>query len=293
MRCMYTLALFLTVCFVSFAQGEVDPQSIGEVLPSEIEELPSPQAKRVVSLAPNITEIIFAIGKDELLVGRTDWCDFPPEAASVPSVGSITDSSIEMILSLAPDLVLSAPITPQGLRSLLETSGVKTIQFEAQEHYSDTYQLIQEIGDLLHASEEASILVEDMRTRTQRVLAENVELKRPRVYYVVGYGEGGDWTATGDTFMHQLIRLAGGDNIAAELSGWSISLEKLVSGDPDIIVLSEGEGILFSQSPIYSELRAVREGRVFEVNENLFLRQGPRLIDGLELLHSIFQDTSW
>lgn len=294
MRYFCILAVFLSICAPLLPQGGVDPHPVEGIPPrTQAEVSPQSQPTRVVSLAPNITEVIFALGKGTVLVGRTDWCNYPPEAKSIPSVGSITDSSVEVILSLSPDLVLSSPITSPEFNALLEASGVSTIHFEAQESYGDTYQLIQDVGRLLNATREASRLVEKMKERTQKVLAENIALNRPRVYYVVGYGEGGDWTATGETFIHQLLTMAGGDNIAVDLSGWSISLERIVAGDPDIVVLPKGAGKLFSQTPIYRELRAVREGRVVEVDEDLILRLGPRLVDGLERLHSIFRDTTW
>ena len=124
----------------------------------------------------------------------------------------------------------------------------------------------------------------EMRKRTETIQT------RPTVYYVVGFGEGGDWTAGGDTFIGQMIETAGGDNIAAEISGWSYSLETLVEKQPEIIVVPDWALESFISAPLYSELEAVQNGRVYGINEDIISRQGPRLIEGLEQLNAIFTD---
>ena len=112
------------------------------------------------------------------------------------------------------------------------------------------------------------------------------DVSRPRVYYVVGFGEAGDFTAGGDTFIGTIIEMAGGDNVAKDLQGWQYSLEKLIEQDPDIIICSKyydaKAGI--EQAQGYKDLRAVKEGRLLEIDNNLLDRQGPRLADGLEEL---------
>lgn len=244
---------------------------------------------RVVSLAPNMTEIIYAIGAGETLVGRTDWCDFPAGTADVMSVGSLQEPSIEAILALAPDLVIGSTHAPLETLDMIEQAGIRTLALVGHEEYVGVYDLINYTADALDAEEGGAALIADMKARSAMVEAATASISNsPRVYYVVGYGEGGDWTATGDTFIHKMLTLAGGTNIAAEAAGWSFSLEKLVEEDPDIIIVNKGLTAAFSASPIYSGLRAVKEGRVLEIDENTIVRQGPRLIDGLESLSSFF-----
>ena len=244
---------------------------------------------RIVSLGPNITELIFALGRGGSLVGRTDWCSYPSETAEVASVGSLREPSIEAILSLHPDLVIASTHAPMDVLDLLGEAGVNTAIYYGPDTYEGLYQVVHGTGEILGAEEEARGLTEDIRRRTDKVLSAVAALKsRPRVYFVVAFGEGGDWTATGDTFIHQMLTMAGGDNIASDSEGWSYSLEKLMVEDPDMIIINNGLGESFRNSPLYSELRAVREGRVFEVDENIIVRQGPRLIEGLETLSALF-----
>jgi iron complex transport system substrate-binding protein len=247
------------------------------------------EPKRIISLGPNMTEIIFALGKGDALAGRTDWCDYPAEAAAVPSVGSLQEPSVESILALQPDLVIASTHAPLELMALMEEAGVATAGFIGHETYEGVYDVIIKTGRVLGAGAAAETLVESMKERAARVSEAALNMSsRPRVYFVVGFAEGGDWTATGDTFIHQMITLAGGENIAADASGWSYSLERLIQEDPDLILMNRGMKDAFISTPLYRDLRAVKEGRVFEVDENIIVRQGPRLIDGLELLHRLF-----
>ncbi|MCK5734879.1 MAG: ABC transporter substrate-binding protein, partial [Spirochaetaceae bacterium] len=108
----------------------------------------------------------------------------------------------------------------------------------------------------------------------------------PRVYYVVGFGEGGDWTAGGDTFISQMITMAGGENIASDISGWSFSLEAIVEGDPDLILIPSWAESIFETTPVYSDLRAVKNGNIIVIDENSIVRQGPRLAEGFANLVS-------
>ena len=244
---------------------------------------------RIVSLGPNITEIIYALNRGDSLVGRTDWCDYPHEASTIPSVGGPKDPSLETILSLRPDLVIASTHAPLESLGIMEEAGLLTLVLYGPETYDGAYQVIETVGRILGADAAAAELLEEMRRRTAAVLTRAAALTdKPRVYYAVGFGEGGDWTATGDTFIHQMLTMAGGRNVAAGAAGWSFSLERLVLEDPDMIILNRGLANSFKRTPIYKELKAVKDGQIFEVDENTIVRQGPRLIDGLETLNALF-----
>ena len=220
-------------------------------------------------------------------MGRTDWCDYPSGVSTISSVGSLREPNAETILAMQPDLVIASTHAPLEKLQLLEDAGIPTLALYGPEEYNGVYQVIETMGKILGT--DATELLEDMRGRTAEVLARAAKLtSKPRVYYVVGFGEGGDWTATGDTFIHQMLTMAGGENIAADASGWSFSLERLVAEEPDMIILNRGLADSFKETPLYRELSAVKGGRVFEVDENTIVRQGPRLIDGLETLNALF-----
>ncbi len=294
--------LFLVIPYLLFSGGIQEPD---EAVLSSVETEPAftiqitdsagkiltlnKPVSRLISLGPNITETVFALGRGELLVGRTDWCDFPPEVVELPGVGDIQGPSTETILSLAPDLVIASSHAPMEELKHLDNAGINTAIFYGPEDFTGAFDVIRGTAALLDARDEGDIIINDMVDRAGQI-EENVALldSRPSVYYVVGFGEGGDWTAGGDTFIHQIITMAGGDNVAGDMTGWSYSLEELVLKDPEIIIIAEGLKDSFSQTPVYSELTAVKDEHVYEVDQNVIVRQGPRLIDGLETLYNLF-----
>jgi iron complex transport system substrate-binding protein len=255
----------------------------------KIVELPRP-AERVVSLAPNLTEVIYALGRGGVLVGRTDWCRYPPEALSLPSVGDLTNPGLEAILALNPDLVLGSTHVPLEIMDRLEALGINRAIISAPDNFQGLYQVIAGTAAFLGAEDRGEALAGEIRAREERVRAAGEAWpSRPLVYFALSYGPGGDWTAGGDTFVGSLISAAGGLNLARDVSGWSFSLESLLEGDPDIILLNRGLKADFCRTEPYLRLRAVKEGQVYEVDEDLIVRQGPRLILGLETLQGIFQ----
>jgi iron complex transport system substrate-binding protein len=249
-------------------------------------------ARRVVSLGPNITETIFALGKGDLLAGRTDFCDYPPEVSGIPSVGTLTEPSLESIILLKPDLVIGSTHMQQETADKLKQVGIPVLYLNSEDSFEGVYGLIESIAMALGAEDAGKALTDDMKAAVGRVEEEAKDLSRPRVYYVVGYGEYGDYTAGGDTFIGQLITMAGGVNVASGLEGWRYSLEELIRQNPDLLICSryrnQKEGLMVAAG--YRELDAVKEGRVYTIDNNKLDRQGPRLAEGLadlaRIIHS-------
>jgi iron complex transport system substrate-binding protein len=243
-------------------------------------------AQTIVSLSPGITETVFALGYGDRLLGRTSYCDYPAEAASVPSVGSLMEPDIEAIVALNPDLVIASPHFPEEALDKLESAGQKVAVFMGQDSFEGVYDgVIRPVALVLGDPGAGEALVASMEETVEKALAV-VEgfTETPSVYYVVGFGEGGDWTAGGDTFISEMIEMAGGRNIAADVSGWSFSLEAIVDGNPDLILLPRWAEPVFSKTPVYSDLRAVEEGHAIAIDENTIVRQGPRLAEGFAAL---------
>ena len=251
----------------------------------------TPAAVRVVSLAPNITEVIYALGCGDMLVGRTDYCNYPPETAEVDSVGSITEPSVETVIELQPDIVIASTHAPKDAAEKIEAAGIPVKMYYGPESFEGVYDVINAVAAELSAEAEAEVLIADLSTRYDKLKADAEAIEeRPSVYYVIGFGEGGDWTAGGDTFIGRMIEMAGGDNIAADVEGWSYSLEMIVEKQPEIILVGEGLKDVFINTPIYSDLDAVKNGRVYGVNEDTINRQGPRLIEGIEQLYAAISE---
>ncbi len=260
----------------------VDSYQRAVTVPADIE--------RVVSLGPNITEIIFALGKGDTLVGRTDYCDYPAETADIISVGTITEPNIETIIDTEPDLVIGSTHASKETLDRLEDAGITTVGIYTDESFGGVYRTITDVGMFLDAEEQAQKLVTEMQDTLSSVQEHISGAPEPTVYYVIGFGEWGDFTAGGDTFINDIIELAGGDNIAKDNTGWSYSLEQLIEQDPDIIVCSKYYGTpeAFSTTPGYKDLRAVKEGHLYPIDNNIIDRQGVRTAEGVLTLAKIF-----
>lgn len=248
----------------------------GEELVLEAEPL------RVVSVGPNITELLYSLGVQEKLVGRTDYCDYPKEVLSVDTIGTLYTPDIEKIISLEPDLVIASTHFLDETKEKLEAVGISVLILHEENELEGVYRLIDTLGAVFNRKERALEIVEDMQKRIAAVEEKVAEVEPVSVYYVVGYGDGGDYTAGGDTFIHEILTAAGGRNVAEEVSGWSYSLEKLLEADPDVILVSEADYEGFVETEPYVGLRAVKEGRVYTIDENLLNRQCDRNADAVE-----------
>ena len=279
MKFTMPVLLFFLLPFFLFPLGAGDPVSTdgkgesGTAIP-----------QRIVSLGPNITETLFALNREELLVGRTDYCDYPPEALDIPSVGTLTEPSLEKIVSLNPDLVIASTHVKAELLNTLEEAGISVLSVYSEEDFDGVYSLIRQVADRIGAGDEGMKLTDEMRKTVALVQEEVAGREKPVVYYVIGYGEYGDYTAGGNTFIGKMIEMAGGVNAAAELEGWRYSLEKLLVQDPDMLICSGNYGNIaeeLSEAAGYRDLTAVKEGRVYTIDNNKLDRQGPRLAEGL------------
>ncbi|MDQ2086976.1 ABC transporter substrate-binding protein [Herbivorax sp. ANBcel31] len=247
------------------------------------------EPQRVISIGPNMTETIFGLGKEDKLVGRSDFCDFPEETENIDTVGSIQEPSIEKIVELKPDIVIVSTHFNKEVIDKIENTGIKIVAFYGDESFEGVYSTIENVGRVLNAKEEAQMVVEEMQEKVEDVLKRVEGRQRPTVYYVVSYGEMGDYTAGGDTFIGKMIEMAGGINAAKDAKGWGYSLEKLIESNPDILICSKyydsKEGIKNSHG--YKDLDAVKNEMIFEIDNNLLDRQGARLAEGLVELAKI------
>ncbi len=242
---------------------------------------------KVVSCAPNITEMMYDLGAGDKLVGRSDYCDYPAEALDVASVGAIDNPDLEMIIALEPDVVIATTFSEENIQKLKDV-GIPVIVLKEETTLDGVYVMLTDMGLILNRNQEAASCINDMKQTITDVQTTVEGLDKPTVYYVVGYGEYGDYTAGGDTFTGEMLSLAGGDNIAKDISGWSITLEEIIEKDPDIIIISEYMKDDFVSSPNYSELTAVKNGQVYSMDVNMLERQGYRNAQGIRELAEIF-----
>ena len=246
------------------------------------------EPKTVISLGPNVTEMIYALGQGEKLVGRTQYCNYPEEASSVKEVGTLTEPNIEAIAEINPDLVVASTHFPEDVGDKLEELGIKTIVLYNEESFEGVYNSIETLGKILNASSEAKEVVEGMKSKVDEVTEKVKGLESPSVYYVVGFGDS-DFTAGGDTFIGEMIRMANGENIAEDSDGWGYSKEKIAEKNPNMIIVSKNYDTkaAFVSTDFYKDLDAVKNDKVYEIDDDKLNRQGPRLAEGLEDLAKI------
>lgn len=243
--------------------------------------------QRIVSTSPAVTDIIFALGCESLLVGRTDFCTHPDEALRIESIGGISNLNVEKILSLEPDLVISGSMIPKKSTAQMEKMGVPTVHVIEKHRFDDLYQNIRLIGGLIGRAAQADSLNCVLQKQMEGLVSEEIN-PVPSVYYVVGFGAAGNFTAGGDSFINDIIRMAGGRNVAEEIKGWSYSLEALLNADPDFIVIRKEDKETFCHTQPYNKLTAVKQGRVIPIESGLIDLQVPRNIEAVQLLHTAF-----
>ena len=244
---------------------------------------------RVVSLSPAVTEIMYALGAGDLLVGRTDFCTYPPEASALPSIGGISNLNIESILALRPDLVISGSMVGKKATDQMDQMGTPMVCVIEKPRFDALYDNIRAIGRLVGKEREAdslnvrlkALMNECLNTDTQTITQSSNQTIHPTVYYVVGFGPAGNFTAGGNTFINDIIRMAGGRNIAQDIDGWSYSLEALVGEDPDYIIVRREDSAAFCSMKPYNTLTAVKKGHVIGIESGTLDLQVPRNIDAV------------
>ena len=270
----------------------VDDTGIAVQIPSE------PQ--RIVSTAPSNTEILFALDLKDKIVGITNYCNFPEETKNIEKIGEISPLNFEKIISLKPDFILAYAGFQLTEIPRLRELGLNAMVIEPLS-LKETLKTIKLVATVCGVSEKGDVLVENLTQRIEKIKtrADNIEIyKRPKIF--IGGIYETIWTPGEGTLFNELISLAGGINIAAGFSGWTkMSQEFIVTENPDIIIIPIGamnpedelkikENI--SQRPGWSNITAVKMKRIFVVNEDLFFRATPRLVDGLESLYKIFYE---
>lgn len=247
-------------------------------------------ARRIISMAPNITEILFAVGLGEEVVGVTTFCDRPERARSVTKIGGFINPSFEVIVSLEPDLVVAtADGNSESDVRRIEELGIPVFVTDSRS-FADVERSIVDIGRVTGRSAQAAVLARDMREKKLRVEAAVTGRERPSVLVVLDSAP--LMAAGGGTFIDEMVSAAGGRNV---LTGGRVkypvlAVEALVVTNPDVIVDYSGpmagmEGRRpFLEAYEKHTLRAVREGRLHEIRESDFFLPGPRIADSLEEL---------
>jgi iron complex transport system substrate-binding protein len=248
--------------------------------------------RRIISFAPNITEIVFALHQGHRLVGTTQFSDFPEEAKQLPVIGSYVNLNVEKIVALKPDLCIATKDgNPIDAVRFLESLKIPVYAVDPR-NLDTVIKTITEIGVLLDAGKEAKQLVNDMNRRIDRVKSRvSLLSSRPKVFYQIGISP--IVSAGTNTCIDGLIQMAGGENLAKGPAAYPrFSYEQVLGLSPDVLIItSMARGEVFEQVKAqwrqWPDMPAARNNRIFLLDSALLDRPSPRMVEGLELLLDI------
>lgn len=238
-------------------------------------------AKRIVSLAPSITEILFAIGAGDMVVGRTKYCNYPEETSKVTVVGTLYEPDLETIIDLEPDTVIAATHMNEDVMTALSKAKISTLTQASPAKINEIYILIEQLGKLTNHTYESRAVISSMKAKEDRVnniMKQIPTVERKKIYYVVGTGKS-EFTAGKQTFIHEILVSAGCVNVATDVDKWSYTLEKLIEKNPDYLIGADYSYKTMKESNNYSSLSAINKNQFVVVNTDVFSIPGPRVMD--------------
>ncbi len=272
-------------------QGEHSPAWPRTVLDDQQQSVTvSSEPHRIISLAPSNTEILFALGLKDRVVGVTDYCNYPAAALEKSRIGGFSTVSIEKVVALHPDLVIASGGNNQEAVDRIKDLNIPVYYADAQS-LDDIYTTFEKICYITNTSEKASSIISVLKSREEKVRKDGEEIsKKPIVAHVIWYDP--IYVSGKGTFQDELIRIAGGVNAFSDKNGHAIAnIEEFISKNPDIILVNSGSGMgsdktnmkdYFMTEPRLSGLSAIASDKIIVVDSDIADRAGPRLWDLLE-----------
>lgn len=240
---------------------------------------------RLISLAPNLTELLFELGVGNQLVGVTRYCTYPPEAQKKEKIGDFVNPNIEKIVDLKPDLVLAERWTSAKIVSQLRRLEIDVLETLSARSITEIYEVIRSVGRAVGKAERAQQLTHTMRERVRAVEQRGKRFPhRPTLYVEIDLPS---WTVGRNSFINEAIHLCGARNLFEDIErpALQISKEMVLQRNPEIILSFEARASDIGQRPGWDQLQAVRSGRIIDdFNRDLFARGNHRLVEGMEEL---------
>lgn len=237
--------------------------------------------ERAVSLAPNLTEIVFAVGAGEKLIGVTSFCNYPPEAAKIQKIGDTMNPNIESIVALKPQIVLVS--TASQIENFTKTLDAQNIAYFVTnpQTLEDIYKTVYQSGEIFGKNEEAGEVVNALKKRVASVEARTGSAEDAKVFLQISREP--LYTIGKDSFMTDLVNRAGGASVTGNVATAypKLSKETALALNPEAIILSDSED---NQSPndAFENSPAVKNNKVFKINADIISRPAPRVVDALE-----------
>ena len=251
--------------------------------------------QRIISLAPANTEILFALGLGDRVIGVTTYCNYPPEAMEKPKIGDFSAPNLEEVVAMAPDLILASNLHKDKVIPQFEAKGLPIFALSPGTT-DEILEAISMVGKITGKDKAAADLVKNMQNRIKTVTDKTSklpEVQKPRVFYVVWHDP--LMTAGSETFIDELIYKTGGINIANDLTDFAdISLEAVIAANPEVMVagvgMGEGEDLplqFIAKDQRLQDTEARKNNRIYSINMDIIGRPGPRIVDALEQLARI------
>ncbi|MCX7795752.1 MAG: cobalamin-binding protein [bacterium] len=278
------ILVFVFIANISFASSF--PLTVKDDVGRKVTITKEP--KRIISTAPSVTETLFALGLEEKIVGVTTFCNYPEEAKTKEKIGTFQSPNIEKILALKPDLIIATGGVQRQVVEKLEELGIPVF-VSYPRTLEEVIKSIYTIGRICGAEKNAKNLAFDLKLRVAKVTTKAAKAKsKPKVFFELWHEP--LMSAGPGSFIDDLIKKAGGINIAGSAkSAYPIfSLEQLIKEDPDIIIGAEssmgGNPLEISKRPGWDTLKAVRNQKIYTINDDIVFRSGPRLVLALEII---------
>ncbi|QTD43525.1 ABC transporter substrate-binding protein [Sporosarcina sp. Te-1] len=246
----------------------------------------------LISIQTSTTEILYALGAGDRLIGVSDYCNYPTEALEVQKVGG-QDMDAELIMTLQPDVVFATKYHFDNHEDILkqyEEAGIKVVVTGSATSFEDAYQTMRMLATATGTSDKAEEIIKDMKDRRAVIEEKAKEITEPKKVWVE-VSPGPDIFTTGtNTFMHEMLQIIHATNAAEDHEGWvKLTEEEIVALNPDVIITTYGyyvdnpaEGVLARDG--WQEVNAIKDNQVFDVDSDTVTRPGPRLIEGVEQL---------
>lgn len=289
MKTRKILSLLLALALLAAAALTAQAETLTDMAGREL-VLDAPLT-RAIALNPADCEILYALGAQDVLVGRGEYCNYPEDVLSLPSVNSGAQTNIEQILALQPQVIIMSKMaqTVEQVEAL-EKAGVRVVISDAQS-LEGVYEAIALLGELTGREEAAEALAQEMRSGFDAIRQQAQTIEKT-VYFEVSPLEWGLWTSGKDTFLDELAQIVGLTNAFSDVTGWAeISQEQVLERDPDYIVTTAayyGEGELpvdeIASREGWQDLKAVKNGAIYNADADMTSRPGPRLLDAAQAL---------
>lgn len=244
------------------------------------------QPKRIISIAPSFTEILYALGAGPQIVATSNFCDYPPEALNTDKIGDVLNPNIEKIIRLKPDIVLCGAwkwTLPEKLRA----AGIEVLEIKDAENLNDSLQRIIIIGQKVGKETEAQAIVDQMKKDIEAIKARETGAKR-KVYIELDTNQ---WTVGGTSYLNEVVEIVGLENIFRERKEpyLMVTMESILMRQPDLLLSLHRTKEEYQKISAWQASSCVRDGKVIgrdSIDWNSITHQSPRLVQGIQMLES-------